>query len=149
MSKPVSAAKLSRMCRAGFELMLYASFRISNCFCEMVVRGRLLISSNSSNGRPTNVRFPFLFDRFTFVFQGVIIEFTDEFLIFDEIKFVASVQSSMAEQTGKTMQMINEFVRPSNDFSRWNSIGTTGTTRSEFSVREKNSRKRRFVFRFT
>lgn len=94
ISKPVSAAKVSRTCRAGFGLVLYACLRISNCFWVIVVRGRLLVSSNSKSKPSSNV-FLCPKKRQTFIFQCFIIEFTDEFLIIDQIKFIARIQLTM------------------------------------------------------
>lgn len=41
MSSPVSCDNCSRTCLAGFGLLLYAVFSVSNCLAVMVVRGRL------------------------------------------------------------------------------------------------------------
>lgn len=41
MSSPVSCDNCSRTCLAGFGLLLYAVFNVSNCFAVIVVRGRL------------------------------------------------------------------------------------------------------------
>lgn len=48
ISKPVSCDSCSRTCRAGFGLLLYAVFKVSNCLAVIVVRG-LLFGWSPSN----------------------------------------------------------------------------------------------------
>lgn len=84
----------------------------------MVVRDRLLLSSNSrarlhlqsDSETPAAGR--------TFILQGFVISPTNELLVRDEVELIAGLQLPMANETSKARQVIHELIRTSNHLGR-------------------------------
>ena len=65
----------------------------------------------------------------TSLFSCFIITFADEFVIFHEVKFVASVELALANNAGETLEVVDVFLRPTHHLRGGNSLLTAGTLR--------------------